>query len=177
MRTNDDQTDSKVIGWLKENFEFTSYFTDKEFLFRVTITLIIFCTLMIAMMIPKIFAQVQPSGENYRLIGNETMVSCKLTNAGGENYLTWSVLKENMAGIFILERSEEGNSFQYLGMVRGIPSDIAQPLMYSFKNPMPLYGLNFYRIRKFNYNHTMYFGPIVSAENHEIPSCHLESMN
>lgn len=64
----------------------------------------------------------------------------------GKVYLNWIVKGETTDCVYIIERSNDGSSFETVGVKEGIGSPLE--LLYSFIDVKPLQGITYYRLKK-----------------------------
>jgi len=78
-------------------------------------------------------------------------------NVGNRNRVDWTTANETNADKFEVERSLDGESFEYIGTVKAS----GEPSTYSFWDELPFDGLNYYRLKmidqsgKFSYSSTV----------------------
>ena len=60
--------------------------------------------------------------------------------------VSWETLSETESDYFVVERSPDGISFSELTRIAGAGNSI-DPIGYSYFDAMPLFGLNYYRIK------------------------------
>ncbi|MBK9637551.1 MAG: T9SS type A sorting domain-containing protein [Bacteroidetes bacterium] len=65
--------------------------------------------------------------------------------------LIWETASEINNDYFILERSWDGNNFEFLGQVKG-SGTTTMPNKYSFTDDSPLLGISYYRLTQIDFN-------------------------
>lgn len=76
--------------------------------------------------------------------------NCILLENGTVN-LNWNTISEQNNDRFDIQRNISGNEWQTLGSVKGHGTTL-QPQTYVFQDTKPLPGINYYRLRQFDYN-------------------------
>lgn len=77
--------------------------------------------------------------------------------------LSWSTASEENFDKFIIEHSVDGQNFDSLGFVTGAGNS-KQLLNYSFTDPSPIIGKNYYRLKSVDYDLSFEYSPLVVAE-------------
>ena len=86
---------------------------------------------------------------------------------GSWNRLDWSTLSEINNDKFIIERSQDGMSFERIGEVDGAGNSMEQ-LDYVFFDRKPSANLEYYRIRQFDFDGTVKITPLVKIQRTDI---------
>ncbi len=77
--------------------------------------------------------------------------------------LTWSTASEENFDKFIIEHSVDGQNFDSVGFVTGAGNS-KMLLNYSFIDPRPIIGKNYYRLKSVDYDLSFEYSPLVVAE-------------
>ena len=74
--------------------------------------------------------------------------------------LIWQTASEQNNSHFLIQRSLDGRTFETIGRVEG-KGDSNEQVDYSFVDPKPAAGLNYYRLQQFDFDGTnAFFGPV-----------------
>jgi type IX secretion system substrate protein len=77
------------------------------------------------------------------------------------NLLKWTTSQENGADHFDIQRGSDGAQFQTIGTVPATGNS-SIPVNYSFTDPNPLSGMNYYRLKMVNQDGSELYSPIKS---------------
>lgn len=77
--------------------------------------------------------------------------------------LQWSTAYELNNDRFVVEKSDEGKSFYEIGVVLGSGTD-GDINNYSFQDNDPTEGVQYYRLKQYDYNGSFEYSPIQSIE-------------
>ncbi|MFK8161680.1 MAG: T9SS type A sorting domain-containing protein [Lewinella sp.] len=81
----------------------------------------------------------------------------------GEVDLFWRTLEERDNDHFVVERSRHGSTFTEVGAVAGARESLTEQA-YTFRDPFPLPGRSFYRLRQVDRDGTATLSQVVSVE-------------
>ena len=79
----------------------------------------------------------------------------------GKAYLRWLVENDKKDGVFIIERSADGNQFEALGFKDRVGTDKSVNLFYSYVDEAPPAGFAHYRIMQVGVDHTYNYTDVV----------------
>lgn len=82
----------------------------------------------------------------------------------GKTYLRWLVENDKKDGVFIVERSEDGNEFEALGFKDRVGSSKEVKLFYSYIDEAPPAGFAHYRIMQVGVDHTFNYSDVVRVK-------------
>ncbi len=82
----------------------------------------------------------------------------------GKTYLRWLVQNDKKDGVFIVERSEDGNQFEALGFKDRIGTDKAVNLFYSWVDDAPPKGYAHYRIMQVGVDNSFNYSDVVRVK-------------
>jgi hypothetical protein len=81
--------------------------------------------------------------------------------AEGKTYLRWLVQNDKKDGVFIVERSEDGNQFEALGFKDRIGTDKNVNLFYTWIDDTPPKGFAHYRIMQVGVDNSFNYSDVV----------------
>lgn len=81
-----------------------------------------------------------------------------------QNILTWTTSSEINNNRFELERSIDGENFEYLGEIKGVGNS-NQNKTYKFIDQSPQSGVNYYRLRQIDFDGFSIYSEIIRIEN------------
>lgn len=117
------------------------------------------------------------SGTQSLSVSEMTILPVELASFTGrqvkhENYLTWNTLSESNNYGFEIERSTDGEHWDFIGFVegRGFSSN---EVAYSFMDNRPLLGNNYYRLRQVDFDGAFEYSNIILIEFESGISVHL----
>jgi|GEM_PF-6263948 len=113
---------------------------------------------------------VSPAIEAYELCPLPVeLLSFVAVSDGDRNKLTWTTSWEKDNAYFIVERSDDGKTFTQIGRVAG-NGTVSSVKSYTFFDPSPLAGVNYYRLRQVDYNGDYSYSKVVSLNHftHEV---------
>jgi len=84
--------------------------------------------------------------------------------AEGKTYLRWLVQNDKKDGVFIVERSEDGNQFEALGFKDRIGTDKTVNLFYSWVDDAPPKGFAHYRIMQVGVDNSFNYSDVVRVK-------------
>ncbi|HNG62610.1 MAG TPA: T9SS type A sorting domain-containing protein [Ferruginibacter sp.] len=93
-----------------------------------------------------------------------TLVNFTVKENNGKNILNWSTANEINSSYFSIERSTDGKSFFPIGRVNANGFSSAE-MKYSFTDPSPADGKNFYRLAMTDLDGSYEYSKIVSVNN------------
>jgi hypothetical protein len=93
------------------------------------------------------------------------LLSLKGRKSGYHNYIEWSSASESNSSQIEVLRSSDGKNFSPIGKVKGSGNSQTRT-DYLFKDPKPLYGINYYRIKQIDFNGNHTFSEIISVSNY-----------
>ena len=82
----------------------------------------------------------------------------------GKTYLRWLVENDAKDGVFIVERSADGNKFEALGFKDRVGTDKSVNLWYSWVDDAPPVGAAHYRIMQVGVDHTFNYSDVVRVK-------------
>jgi hypothetical protein len=82
----------------------------------------------------------------------------------GKTYLRWLVENDKKDGVFIVERSEDGDEFEALGFKDRVGSSKEVNLFYSYVDEAPPVGFAHYRIMQVGVDHTFNYSDVVRVK-------------
>lgn len=82
----------------------------------------------------------------------------------GKTYLRWLVENDKKDGVFIVERSEDGDQFEALGFKDRVGSLKEVNLFYSYVDEAPPVGFAHYRIMQVGVDHTFNYSDVVRVK-------------
>jgi len=91
----------------------------------------------------------------------DNFVSFSPVYVEGKTYLRWLVKNDRKDGVFIVERSDDGDSFEALGFKDRIATDKEVNLFYSWIDDSPPTGISHYRIMQVGTDHTFNYSSVV----------------
>jgi hypothetical protein len=83
----------------------------------------------------------------------------------GKTYVRWLVTNDEKDGIFIVERSADGQEFEALGFKDRVGSPLCVNLFYSFVDEAPIPGENYYRIMTVGTDQTFSYSAVVRVNS------------
>lgn len=83
----------------------------------------------------------------------------------GKTYVRWLVSNDEKDGIFIVERSADGQEFEALGFKDRVGSPLCVNLFYSFVDEAPIPGENYYRIMTVGIDQTYSYSAVVRVNS------------
>jgi len=92
------------------------------------------------------FAQTRASAVNEP--GKLDLVKQTIVTNSGKVYLNWVAKSNAIDCIYVIERSEDGDDYEPVGLKEGIGSPVE--LLYSWVDIKPLQGTAYYRIKQVN---------------------------
>ena len=91
----------------------------------------------------------------------DNFVSFSPVYVEGKTYLRWLVENDKKDGVFIVERSEDGDAFEALAFKDRIGTDKSVKLFYSWVDENPPAGEANYRIMQVGNDHTFNYSDVV----------------
>lgn len=99
------------------------------------------------------------------------MIYMDAVQVGNENVLKWVTATEINNDRFEIERSSDGYNWEQIGVVKGYGTS-ASIESYTFVDPTPAIGYNYYRIKQVDFNEDFeYFGILCLLFEAIIPRC------
>lgn len=83
----------------------------------------------------------------------------------GKVYVRWMVKNDRKDGLFVVERSEDGLSFEALGFKDRIGSQMDVNLFYSYIDESPIAGYGHYRILQVGQDNTYRYSDVVKVKS------------
>ena len=77
--------------------------------------------------------------------------------------LLWSTASETNNAYFAIERISEGLTFYEIGSVQG-SNNSNEVLHYSFTDPSPISGINYYRLKQVDFDGSFEYSPVISID-------------
>jgi hypothetical protein len=84
--------------------------------------------------------------------------------AGKQIALTWTTAQESGMDRFEIERSVDGTNYQSIGWVPSKFHNSTTSTDYNFTDPLPVNGINFYRLKEINTNGNFNYSPVVAVK-------------
>jgi len=84
--------------------------------------------------------------------------------AEGKTFLRWLVENDRKSGVFIIERSGDGKTFEPLGFKDRVGSEKNLKLFYSFVDEAPPLGYAHYRIMQVGTDHTYTYSSVIRVK-------------
>lgn len=94
----------------------------------------------------------------------DNFVSFSPVYVEGKTYLRWLVENDKKDGVFIVERSEDGDSFEALAFKDRVGTDKSVKLFYSWVDENPPAGQAHYRIMQVGNDHTFNYSDVVRVK-------------
>jgi len=85
-------------------------------------------------------------------------------NNGGRVNLTWTTLSETNCDYFVIERSENGIEWSSFGLIDG-HGTTSEKNEYSITDSNPFDGQNYYRLKQFDVNGSIYTSDVISVSD------------
>lgn len=92
------------------------------------------------------------------------IVSFSPVFASGKTYVRWLVQNDEKDGLFIVERSADGNEYEALGFKDRVGSPLCVNLFYSYIDEEPLNGQTYYRIMSVGTDQTYSYSDVVRVK-------------
>ncbi|MEX1188602.1 MAG: hypothetical protein WED33_05045 [Bacteroidia bacterium] len=89
------------------------------------------------------------------------IVSFSPVFADGKTFVRWLVQNDEKDGLFIVERSSDGNDYEALGFKDRVGSPLCVNLFYSYVDEDPLNGQTYYRIMSVGTDQTFSYSDVV----------------
>jgi len=86
----------------------------------------------------------------------------------GKTYLRWLVKNDRKDGVFIVERSDDGDFFEALGFKDRIATNKEVNLFYSWVDDSPPSGYAHYRIMQVGTDHTFNYSSVVKLKTEQV---------
>ena len=99
-------------------------------------------------------AKLQPDDKN-------AIVSFSPVYNNGKTFLRWLVQNDEKDGIFIVERSADGNEYQALGFKDRVGTPLCVNLFYSFTDNEPVIGQSYYRVMTVGTDQTYSYSDVI----------------
>jgi len=135
-------------------------------IYRKNIFVLLFITIIFTFLSISVFAQ-SPFKNQHFMTKNEKqethITDFSLIQAGGKNYLSWTVKGEDQSSIYVVERSFDGATFESVCIKNGYVAPEQMQLMYCYtdENATTL-GVS-YRIKQIFDDGLVYISDIKSA--------------
>lgn len=88
----------------------------------------------------------------------------KATSSAKEVNLNWATATEKNFDKFVIERSSDGNRFEFIGDLKGHHENSAIIRKYNFSDKSPTVGKNYYRLRSVDLDLTFEYSHVVFAD-------------
>lgn len=92
------------------------------------------------------------------------IVSFSPVFASGKTFVRWLVQNDEKDGLFVIERSSDGNEFEALGFKDRVGSSLCVNLFYSYIDEEPLNGQTYYRIMSVGTDQTYSYSDVVRVK-------------
>jgi len=106
-----------------------------------------------------------------------TFISFSPVHLDGKTYVRWLVKNDKKDGVFIVERSEDGNEFEALGFRDRVGTQLLVNLFYSYVDEEPLAGENHYRVMQVGADNSYRYSPVVKVTTPASPQSSGSSAN
>jgi len=106
-----------------------------------------------------------------------TFISFSPVHLDGKTYVRWLVKNDKKDGVFIVERSEDGNEFEALGFRDRVGTQLLVNLFYSYVDEEPLAGENHYRVMQVGADNSYRYSPVVKVTTPASPKSSGSSAN
>jgi len=106
-----------------------------------------------------------------------TFISFSPVHLDGKTYVRWLVKNDKKDGVFIIERSEDGNEFEALGFRDRVGTQLLVNLFYSYVDEEPLAGENHYRVMQVGADNSYRYSPVVKVTTPASPQSSGSSAN
>jgi hypothetical protein len=100
----------------------------------------------------------------------DNFVSFSPVYVEGKTYVRWLVENDKKDGVFIVERSEDGDSFEALAFKDRVGTDKSIRLFYSWVDENPPAGQAHYRIMQVGNDHTYNYSATVKVKTGAVPN-------
>ena len=91
------------------------------------------------------------------------LLSFTAKNFDDFNLVEWVTKTETNNNYFTLERSADGNEFEFLGNIQGAGNSVSS-INYSFKDLHPLDGTNYYRLKQTDFNGEFKYSNVIAVQ-------------
>lgn len=114
----------------------------------------------------EISFKVAPPAEAKELVKDsiDNFLSFSPVYVEGKTYLRWLVQNDKKDGVFIVERSEDGDQYEALGFKDRVGSEKNVNLFYSYVDDAPPAGYAHYRIMQVGVDHTFNYSDAVRVK-------------
>lgn len=120
------------------------YKLHRRMVLAVSVILLLFSVLLSL----SVFSQHLISGE--QKFSSSTLVSFSAILYDGKVYVNWVIKGEKKDGLYLIERSEDGNNYKLTGWRDGIGTPLDLELLYSWIDEHPEKGTTYYRLKRVN---------------------------
>ncbi len=127
---------------------------------------IVLCAGVANAQVPQQTLKVAPPAEAKALQKDsiDNIVSFSPVYVEGKTYLRWLVENDKKDGVFIVERSEDGDAFEALAFKDRIGTGKSVKLFYSWVDDNPPAGQAHYRIMQVGNDHTFNYSDVVRIQ-------------
>lgn len=94
-----------------------------------------------------------------------TFMSFSPVSVSGKVYVRWMVKNDRKDGLFVVERSEDGQQFEALGVKDRVGSQLDVNLFYSYVDEYPVQGYGHYRILQVGQDNTYRYSDVVKVKS------------
>ncbi|MEX1188598.1 MAG: hypothetical protein WED33_05025 [Bacteroidia bacterium] len=110
--------------------------------------------------------KVKPPSEAKEMVKDsvDNFLSFSPVYVEGKTYLRWLVGNDKKDGVFIVERSEDGDQFEALGFKDRVGSTKEVNLFYSYVDDAPPVGYAHYRVMQVGVDHTFNYSDVVRVK-------------
>lgn len=91
-------------------------------------------------------------------------ISYKVTKKGNSNLISWTVIENNANKEYVIERSQDGSSFEQIGTQENEGAHNERH-DYTFSDNKPFVGLNYYRIKQIDQDGSFIFSNLMVIES------------
>jgi len=93
-----------------------------------------------------------------------TFMSFSPVSVDGKVYVRWMVKNDRKDGLFVVERSEDGQEYEALGVKDRVGSQLDVNLFYSYVDEYPVQGYGHYRILQVGQDNTYRYSDVVKTK-------------
>jgi hypothetical protein len=100
----------------------------------------------------------------------DNFVSFSPVYVEGKTYVRWLVENDKKDGVFIVERSADGDTFEAMAFKDRVGTDKAIKLFYSWVDENPPAGYAHYRVMQVGNDHTFNYSSVVKVKTGAVPN-------
>lgn len=110
-------------------------------------------------------SKVPMSKEGMKQDSLNTFMSFSPVAVNGKVYVRWMVKNDRKDGLFVVERSDDGQQFEALGVKDRVGSQLDVNLFYSYVDELPVQGYGHYRILQVGQDNTYRYSDVVKVKS------------